>query len=249
MNALIFFPDEVSADGVAVIRGERAARVNREHALTPGITITAAVRGGHIGSATLEAVSPTEIRCRVRFDREPPPRVDVELIVAVPRPQTVKKIIHVAVTLGLQRLHFIRTLHTVKSYLQSSVLTPEAIEEEVVRGLAQAVDSRAPTIEIHRSFESFVEGVVPTIVANERGCVLADTHAAPRIGAAVFPSLKKAALAVGPESGWSDFERERFIHHGFRAVSLGPRMLRVEVAATMGLAELGVVLGRFDREG
>ncbi len=38
-------------------------------------------------------------------------------------------------------------------------------------------------------------------------------------------------LAVGPEGGWTEAEREHLVRGGFRAVRLGPRILRVETAA------------------
>jgi RsmE family RNA methyltransferase len=216
--------------------------VQREHDLKPGISIVAAVRGGRLGRFTVRSVSESEICGELSLDHEPPPRVGAELIVAVPRPQTVKKIIHLAVTFGIERLHFVRSLNTVKSYLQSNALTPESIDAEVLRGLAQAVDSCAPSIEVHRSFENFSVNELPQIVGRCGACAFADTLAAPRIGASIFPSGSRFALAIGPESGWSDFERNTFLGAGFRAVSLGVRMLRVEVAAAIGLAELGVVV-------
>ncbi len=45
-------------------------------------------------------------------------------------------------------------------------------------------------------------------------------------------------LLVGPEGGLSDAERRRCADSGFRAVSLGPRILRTETAALAGIAVL-----------
>ena len=38
-------------------------------------------------------------------------------------------------------------------------------------------------------------------------------------------------LAVGPEGGFTEEELELALRHGWRAVSLGPRILRIETAA------------------
>ncbi|MFM1847515.1 MAG: hypothetical protein RL417_989 [Pseudomonadota bacterium] len=239
MNALILLPHEVNPGGDVVITGARVASVIREHDLTPGLRVTAAVLGGKLGHAKIIGVTTEEITATVNLERDPPPRARAELIVAVPRPQTVKKIIHLAATLGLDRLHFIRSLHTVKSYLQSSSLSPAGIEEEIVKGLGQAVDSLPPQVAVHRSFERFAEEVLPHFVTKGWACALTDTHGAPRISAQLFPGTNGGVAAIGPESGWSDFEREAFLRAGFKTVSLGERMLRVEFAAAVALAELG----------
>ena len=43
-------------------------------------------------------------------------------------------------------------------------------------------------------------------------------------------------LAVGPEGGWSDREREAALHRGFTPVGLGANILRTETAAVAALA-------------
>lgn len=45
-------------------------------------------------------------------------------------------------------------------------------------------------------------------------------------------------LAIGPEGGWTDAEKELFAHCGWRAASLGPTILRAETAAVAALAIL-----------
>lgn len=45
------------------------------------------------------------------------------------------------------------------------------------------------------------------------------------------------ALALGPEGGWTEEERRKFVDDGgWRAASLGPQILRAETAAIAGLA-------------
>lgn len=59
-----------------------------------------------------------------------------------------------------------------------------------------------------------------------------------------FKQIPKASayrLAIGPESGWEEKERQR-LHHSFQVCSLGPRVLRTETAAITALA---LVQGQF----
>lgn len=48
-----------------------------------------------------------------------------------------------------------------------------------------------------------------------------------------MPSLE---IAIGPEGGWAPEEEALFDAHGWRAVSMGPRILRAETAAIAALA-------------
>ncbi len=55
----------------------------------------------------------------------------------------------------------------------------------------------------------------------------------------VFSSLKENSkkfpqsviILLGPEGGWTDREKQDIVRHGYRAVSLGPNILRAETAA------------------
>jgi len=47
------------------------------------------------------------------------------------------------------------------------------------------------------------------------------------------------AVAVGPEGGWTEDERERFRERGWRGVGLGENVLRTETAAMAAVALLG----------
>ena len=49
-------------------------------------------------------------------------------------------------------------------------------------------------------------------------------------------------IAIGPERGWSNSERQLMIENEFLLISMGPRVLRQETAL---VAVLGQVLGQF----
>ena len=49
----------------------------------------------------------------------------------------------------------------------------------------------------------------------------------------------RLVLAIGPDGGWVPHEVELFRAHGFSALSLGPRPLRVEVAVAAALGAVG----------
>jgi 16S rRNA (uracil1498-N3)-methyltransferase len=53
----------------------------------------------------------------------------------------------------------------------------------------------------------------------------------------------KAAIAIGPEGGWTDNELELAVKAGFQQVSLGNLILRTETAVVAALASLNYALG------
>ncbi len=58
-------------------------------------------------------------------------------------------------------------------------------------------------------------------------------------------SIKKAALLIGPEGGWTESEVKTASDYGFRSVSLGPRILRAETAPIAVLSIVQFYWGDF----
>jgi 16S rRNA (uracil1498-N3)-methyltransferase len=50
-------------------------------------------------------------------------------------------------------------------------------------------------------------------------------------------------LAIGPEGGWTDEERDMALKAGFHEASLGRLILRTETAVIAALASLSYALG------
>jgi 16S rRNA (uracil1498-N3)-methyltransferase len=70
----------------------------------------------------------------------------------------------------------------------------------------------------------------------------------PRAGQTLRDALGAAQsieLLIGPEGGWSADEEAAALAHGFRAVTLGPRILRTETAALAALAAIQTAIGDF----
>ncbi|MCI5208255.1 MAG: 16S rRNA (uracil(1498)-N(3))-methyltransferase, partial [Candidatus Electrothrix sp. ATG2] len=180
------------------------------------------------------------VKLEVVLDREPPPRPELELILALPRPIMLQRILKQATVLGVRRFHLIRSAKVEKSFFQTPVLEPEKIKRLLVEGLAQAVDTRLPEVLVHHRFKPFVQDVVPTLTGH-------GLLAHPDIGATlpeVFPGRakqKKILLAIGPEGGWNNFEVDCFLSQGFSAFTMGERILHVDTAVVALLAQLRIL--------
>lgn len=56
------------------------------------------------------------------------------------------------------------------------------------------------------------------------------------------------AIAIGPESGWTDDERNLWRLLGATSIGLGPTVLRTEHAAAVAVAAVGAVAGRWVKD-
>ncbi|MBN8549723.1 MAG: RsmE family RNA methyltransferase [Deltaproteobacteria bacterium] len=239
MNCLIIREEEVLSSGEACLTGLRRQHVLSAHELAPQLTVRAALLGGKRGSATVLSISDSEVRLALSLHEAPLERNPISWIVAVARPQTTKKVIQLAATLGVSELHLIRTSQVVKSYLQSLVLEPANIEAEILKGLEQSGDSIAPRVHLHKFFRPFMEDVLPALRSAGSGAqgMIADTRA-PRSERMSLPKARSVLLAIGPEAGWSESEVTQFCSQGFAAISLGERFLRVDAACIYATAAI-----------
>ena len=97
---------------------------------------------------------------------------------------------------------------------------------QYILGLEQAGDTILPAIRLHRLFKPFLREELPKSIGDKLALL-----AHPR-GAMEAPRnvRQPVVLAIGPEGGFIEQEIQTFREIGFTAVSLGPRILRVETA-------------------
>jgi RsmE family RNA methyltransferase len=190
--------------------------------------------GGRLGSGTIRAIGPASVSLDLTLDAEPPPRLPVTLVLALPRPKVLNRVIASATSLGVKRVVLINAWKVEKSYWKSPRLEPSNLREQAIAGLEQARDTMLPSIELRRLFRPFVEDELPAIAEGTTKLV-----AHPRAGAELPGNADgPVTLVIGPEGGWIAPEIESLEKIGFTAVSLGPRILRVETAVAALLSKL-----------
>jgi 16S rRNA (uracil1498-N3)-methyltransferase len=76
------------------------------------------------------------------------------------------------------------------------------------------------------------------------GIFLSERANARSLGVALKDRIaSQAVLAIGPEGGWTDEERDAALKAGFQEASLGQFILRTETAVIAALAALSFALG------
>ena len=131
-----------------------------------------------------------------------------------------------------------RCERTEKSYLDASVFLPEELKGILLKGLEQTNDSLPPQVEVVRRFRPFIEDSLATKLQSRRFVsLIADTQSEQSANSLDYTN-DSGVLAVGPELGWNDFEREAFAQLGFQSISLGQRIMRIETAVTALLGRI-----------
>ncbi len=238
MNLLLVDPSELAPDGTARLTGRRARHVVEVLRAAPGDRIQVGVIGGRMGEAEVRAATADELVLAPRLDRDPPPPSPISLLLALPRPKILRKVLQSAASMGVKRLVLLGSYRVEKSYFASPLLAPEALRAELLLGLEQGRDTALPEVVIRRFFKPFVEDELEARFP-ERARLLAHPAGAAPLEAHT-PAGATAALAVGPEGGWTPYEAEALRARGFAPFSLGARVLRVDVAVpfAVGQAEL-----------
>lgn len=190
---------------------------------------------GNIGEARIVAIDAQAAVLQVEsLDRPPPPAVPCTLVLALPRPKMLKRILVDATSLGIKRICLINSYHVDKSYWSSPQLDSASIGDKCRLGLAQAIDTRLPLVTLHKRFRPFVEDDLPAIIGDSRALLAhpAGNEPCPRGLAGA------ATLVVGPEGGFIPFEVDLLRTAGCQAVTLGARILRVDTAVPVLLGRL-----------
>jgi RsmE family RNA methyltransferase len=236
VNLLLLEPGELAPDGTARLAGRRARHVQEVLGAAPGERILAGVVGGRMGTAELLASSSTEIVLAPRLDAEPPPPAPVSLLLALPRPKILRKVLQAVAAMGVKRVVLVGSYKVEKSYFASPLLAPEALRAELLLGLEQGRDTVLPEVVVRRFFKPFLEDELAALFPEPSRLLAHPLDAAPL--ETVAPAGARAAVAVGPEGGWTAYEAERLREVGFLPFSLGPRVLRVDVAVPYAVGQV-----------
>ena len=189
---------------------------------------------GRTGTGEVSRITDSVLELNVHLDQDPPPKLPLTLILALPRPKVIRRVLRAICTLGVKHLVLLNCLRVEKSYWQSPFLSVDSIREQLILGLEQARDTVLPRVELKPLFKPFVEDELPDVIAGTLP-VLAHPPAPEPCPRNV---QQPVTLAVGPEGGFIPYEVEKIIACGFQPVRLGERVLNVETAIPALISKL-----------
>ncbi len=234
MNLLLLEPGEISAGGTVRLAGRRAEHLLKVLRVEPGRELRLGIVGGGRGTGRVTSVKGSEVELAAEVDDEPPPPPWIDLIVALPRPAVLHRLLQNAAAMGVGRLDLTAAWRVEKSFFGSPALAEDAIRRHLLLGAEQGMVTRLPEVRLHRLLVPFVRELEAR--SDPPHGLLAHPGAAEPFEA-VFPGSGRIEIAIGPEGGWIDREVATFRAAGFAPFSLGPWILRSEAAVTSALAQ------------
>ncbi len=230
---LLSAADFVSAHRV-VLTDRRRDHILSVHRADQGDRLRVGLIDGALGSGLVISADPARVELEVQLDQQPPAPLPVTLLLALPRPKMLKRILQTVTAMGVKQLYLLNSYRVDKSFWSSPFLQPEKITEQLLLGLEQARDSILPEVHLRPRFKPFVEDELPALSRHTTKLVAhpGGAHPCPR------ELLAPTTLAVGPEGGFIDYEIARLEECGFTPVTLGSRILRVETAVPVLLSRL-----------
>lgn len=236
MNIVLLNANQDCSSDIWSIEDQRQIKhLNQHLQLKAGDTLKVGVRDGQRYLTKVQSITAQQIMLRPIQTESVPNKLPVHLILALPRPKVLRRIIMDAVTLGVERISLIHSYRVDKSYWQSPFL--QQLDDYVTLGLEQAGDTIVPEIQLNKRFKPFVEDVLPTLISEQRPAYVAHPYAEQSMPHAIAHGCN---LIVGPEGGFIPYEIELLKKNGCQAMSLGNRILRTETAVSNILGRLFV---------
>lgn len=221
---LLSAADFIESSSRVRLTGRRHAHIMEVHRAKKGDVLSVGLIGGKMGEGRIAAIDKQSIEMDVVLKEDPPKALPLTLILALPRPQVIKRVLLCASSLGIKKIVLLNFFRVEKSLWLSSSLQEGAIRDQLVLGLEQAKDTVMPEVALKKSFKKFAEDELPDMI---KGSLPLVAH--PGAAQACPVGVKRpVTLLIGPEGGLIDYELEKLTHLGFKTVDLGPRILRVE---------------------
>lgn len=173
---------------------------------------------------------------RVRDQITPP---DVHLLIATVKKAALEFAVEKATELGTARIRLVTTARTQPQHLRLDRLDAIAVESAEQTGRLDV-----PPVDAPARLDALLSGWDPS----RRLMFCDETGGAPATGALTAAGTGPWAILIGPEGGFSPEERDRLRALPFTlAVSLGPRVLRADTAATTALTLWQAAVGDWER--
>ncbi|HEY4989647.1 MAG TPA: RsmE family RNA methyltransferase [Opitutaceae bacterium] len=228
MNLILFEPGEI---GATLPPGDpRTAHLLKVLKRKTGERFDAGVVNGPRGKGTITSIGTGGIAFTFERTADPQPADPIHILIALSRPQTARKILNEAASLGVSSIGFFGSEKGEASYASSTLWSTLEWRRHLVDGAAQAFDTVIPEV---RHFSR----VADAVAALPDGCarIALDNYEA-TVRMAPWDRRAPLALAFGPERGWSAAERTLLRAHGFELAHLGTRVLRTETAVVAAVA-------------
>lgn len=233
MNIVLLDPRQTESP-IWTISAKRQLEHLRTHVnVQVGDTLKVGVREGKRYLTEVLSVTEQQIQLQPIHEETVPKKLPVTLIVAMPRPKVLRRLVMDSVTLGVEKIILLHSYRVDKSYWQTPFL--QQLNQYIDLGLEQAGDTIAPKIEVYKRFKPFVEDILPTLIRADCPAYVAHPYVEMKMPAGI---QQGCTVVIGPEGGFIPYEIDLLIKNGCQAVSLGNRIIRTETVIPYVLGRL-----------
>ena len=224
-------------EATATLVGAQAEHLSRVLRAEVGMEADV-VAGGHVFHAQVAHVAPAEVRFNLITELDADPALPVTLVLAVYKFDRLEWAIEKATELGVFAIAPVVARRTEKHLAQAAEKRVERWRRIVHEAAQQSRRSDVPLIYDPAPLTTRVKAasMATRIVLAEQERTTTLRHAVKEAVTAAGAEMPTLEIAVGPEGGWAPEEEALFDANGWRAVSLGPRILRAETASLAALA-------------
>lgn len=229
----LYIATRLDAGGNVKLDADRSHYLLRVLRMKPGQSLIVFNGDGGEFAASLAAARRDRATIRVGERREPQTEsaLKVHLVQGISRGERMDWVVQKATELGVKRISPVLTEHgIVRLQGERAARRHTHWQKVAISATEQCGRTRPPLVDPPQPLKNwFGEGPRET----GRDLVLSPGADEPLLAAS---PLSKLCVLVGPEGGLSASEYDDAAAAGFRAVSLGPRILRTETAALAALA-------------
>lgn len=236
MNIILF--DKLEEQNTISMKDERARHIKKILHLQKGDKFDCGIINSSKGVATITEINNEILSFSFESkDETSKTLLPVTLLVCQVRPICMKRILREAVSLGVEKIILSGADLTEKSYRKANFYVNGEYKKVLIDGAMQASHTGVSEV----VFSNSINESVSLFDDSYNKIMLDNIIKGQKLSQMNLNKDKKTVLAIGPERGFSDRERDVLIHSSFKATTIGKRVLRTETACSAGIA---ILLGR-----
>ncbi|MCL2230267.1 MAG: RsmE family RNA methyltransferase [Treponema sp.] len=208
-----------------------------------GDEFEAGILGGIRATGRIEKINRDgSIFITIHGSLPPVPRLGLRMAVSFVRPIQLKRLFRDLSNIGVSAIDLIGTDMGEKSYRDTKLLSDGGSRSALIEGAVQARDTQIPELNLYDSIDNWLSKCPwekendNKIFSRSPLLLVMDNIRAEGSFFSLSPSNRPGVIAIGPERGWSDRERDLFEKSGFLRLSMGERALRTETACVAAAA-------------
>lgn len=126
MNLILLFKDDfIDNTNRARLDGRRFQHIADVHHASTGDELTVGLVDGFIGRGRIISMSNDAVEMEVHLMKKPPDPLPVTLVLALPRPKVLRRVLITASSMGVKRIYLINAFRVEKSFWKSPLLSGE----------------------------------------------------------------------------------------------------------------------------